>query len=194
MRQFDRVMTTVNWLLVLFVCIVGVLAFIIPMEDGFRDLLTGTLARTLLMLVSLALLVLELVWMWKSVRSRFVTFTNDRGQIKVAAATLERSLARSVAEQKEVRSAAVRILAAHVPKGPIDITAYVKITECPDLLGVQGTIQQILETRFNEMLETARPKRFNVEIVALKKSIKPKPQPVPDDFTGPQFPIREEEE
>ena len=191
MRRFEQVMHVVNWLLILVVAVLGLWAFVFDISGTADKLLQERVPRGILGLFSLVLIFVELIWMWGSVQGRMVTFTNERGQIKVSTGSLEKSLARAVLGQSEVESASVRIAPGPGDKGPIHITASIAVRECPDLLGVQGTIQTLLEARFNEMLETGRPKKYNVVITRLKHRRDKDKQPVPEDFTGPQFPVRD---
>lgn len=189
MSRFDKFMIAANWSALLLLGLLGVASFMInAVQATLAETFAGTFARFLLMLVSLIVLFVEVFWVWGWVSKRNVTFTNERGEIKVSIRSLEKSLARAVTSMKEVEAADVRIKAAAGQKTPIRITSYVKITECPDLISVQSRIQQLLEIRFNDMLTTAQEKRFNVEITSLK--IAPEEDAaLPKDFTGPQFPV-----
>ena len=192
MRWFDYIMNAFNWLLVIAVCALGILAILMDLSEPATLLVTHWKPRTILALASAAVVVLEILWLWSHLTRRLVTFTNPRGRIMVSTTSLEKSLARAIRAMKEVVSASVRVSSLTGQKMGIDITAFVTLKEGPDLLGVQENIQSVMEARFAEMLETSRQKKFNVVITRLK-GVSKRESPIPPDFTGPQFPVRDED-
>jgi len=193
MSRFDKFMIAANWVALVLLGLLGVMAFTVDaVQKSLQGTFEGNFARFLLMLCSLFVLFIEVLWVWGRISKRNVIFTNERGQIKVSVRSLEKTLARAVSAMKEVEAADVRIKVRAAGKSPIRITSYVKITECPDLISVQSRIQQLLENRFNEMLTTAQEKRFNVVITGLKVPSREEVESgrsLPEDFSGPQFPV-----
>jgi len=193
MSKFDKFMIVGNWVLLVLLGSLCVLDFALSgVHTHLKDTFANAAPHVLLMVFSLLVVFAEIYWLFGVISQRHITFKNERGEIKVSVRSIEKNIAAAVSALNEVESAEIRVKPASGAHSTIRINAYVKLTVCPDLTAVQTSIQQTLEQRFNEILTTEQPKRFNVRIIGLREAAEndiASDSILPNDFTGPVFPV-----
>ncbi|MFH0962828.1 MAG: hypothetical protein V2A58_02325 [Planctomycetota bacterium] len=210
MKYVAMVMGVVSWIALACLGVYGMAGFLqpeifqrtadwvfAPLEgpEGSMEVYGGVrpAARIAAGCTGAGLLILDILWLggaYTVLRKHHIEFETSKGKILVGLNALSEVLARTLMEDRNVRSAAVTILNAQKAGRPLRIHAQVEIYERGDLLSLQKYLQDLLEERFRDMLVIGRDVRYDVELVRIKPKAKDAKQGGDEElFHGPQYPV-----